>query len=74
MSISETGDLYAAYVKGWDAALRNAAMSFWGADRDAILAHLKQGNPMDLKERIPSVAEAELERKHQMRMTDGGLA
>ena len=50
MGIKETSDLWDAYCKGWNAALRNAAISFWGVERDAILAHLKE-EPPELQDR-----------------------
>jgi hypothetical protein len=41
MTIRELSDLYAAYLKGWDAAIRRVAIAFDGAERDAILSLLK---------------------------------
>jgi hypothetical protein len=39
--IEDTARLWDIYVKGWDAALRQAAFMFEGSERAAILALLK---------------------------------
>jgi hypothetical protein len=53
MSIRQISDLYDAYLKGWDAALQNAAMSFEGSERSAILSLLKRAKEYERAQESP---------------------